>query len=408
MKKKSLKKNMQLFTFLFSSFFSLIQINAQTAVVLNADGPGTPNNTYELINSALAPGNNAVETPDDVSGGNHTAFGRHIIEVDDVELGKPVFEFISHCNPAVGGINDNEPVDGVAGRQRLEIKTYNPSPANLKGTLGETVQYKWRFRIPAGFVSTSQFTHIHQIKPVGGDVSQPIFTLTLRKGTPNKIELIYVKDNLTANDGPVKSEKFQNISVIPFENTWVEATETIVIGTGTSGSYSMVIKKVSDGTTLMTFDKTGFQTIRPAYTAAYTQPAGNPRPTEVFTANTFIRPKWGIYRELVTNNVPPQKDETIRFSDISIAEGASLSVNENTLQSIDVSIPNPVSNTLKLSKTILDNFNSLSVFDNLGKVVLKSKIESDNVNVSSLNPGLYVLQFENNGAVSKSVKMIKK
>ena len=52
---------------------------SSTAVVLNADGPG---NTYELINSKLTPGFEAVENPECV----HSSFGRHIAEVWDADL----------------------------------------------------------------------------------------------------------------------------------------------------------------------------------------------------------------------------------------------------------------------------------------------------------------------------------
>jgi len=36
-------------------------------------------------------------------------------------------------------------------RQWNEIKTYEPSPANLKRIIGETVEYKWKFKLPTGF-----------------------------------------------------------------------------------------------------------------------------------------------------------------------------------------------------------------------------------------------------------------
>ena len=55
-------------------------------VVLNADGAG---NTYELINSVLAPGHDVIEAPDC----NHTTFGRHIDEIFDADLNSNVFRF---------------------------------------------------------------------------------------------------------------------------------------------------------------------------------------------------------------------------------------------------------------------------------------------------------------------------
>jgi hypothetical protein len=156
--------------------FFLIAATCYAQVTLNANGPGS---TYELINSVLAPGYNAVEDPD----ASHTVFGRHIAEVFDATLNKNVFEFYSHVTP------DDDPQTGSPDRQRVEIKTYNQSPANLIGTTGETVTYKWYFRVPTGYQPSTTFTHLHQIKPVDGDDGDPLFTLTPRKGTPNKMEL---------------------------------------------------------------------------------------------------------------------------------------------------------------------------------------------------------------------------
>ena len=54
-------------------------------VILSADGPG---DTYELINSVLAPGGNVVEVPDCA----HPEFGRHIDEAYDSILNENVFK----------------------------------------------------------------------------------------------------------------------------------------------------------------------------------------------------------------------------------------------------------------------------------------------------------------------------
>lgn len=264
---------------LFIVFSNALITNSQ--VILNADGPG---NTYELITNVFAPGRgvSAVEAPDLF---HPWASGRHIAEIFDTELNKYVFEFYSHT------LLDNEPVDPtLTDRQRVEIKTYAGSPDNLKGTVGETVTYKWRFKVPSGFQPSSSFTHIHQIKAVYGDDSNPIFTLTPRKGTPNKLELIYTKDDISGTD------KKMIVDLSLFEGIWVEATEIIKIGA--TGTYSISIKKVSDGTSILSYSNENIATIRPD--------------------NSFIRPKWGIYRSL--NDVSSLRDESMRFSDFSISE----------------------------------------------------------------------------------------
>jgi len=69
----------------------------------------------------------------------------------------------------------------------------------------------------------------------------------------------------------------------------------------------MTIKKVSDGTTLLSFTNSNLMTIR--------------------ANNEFLRPKWGIYRSL---NVPSAlRDETLRFASISIAEETPTSLDKS-------------------------------------------------------------------------------
>jgi hypothetical protein len=255
-------------TLFFATIFSG---NAQT--ILKADGPG---NTYELISSVLAPGSDAVESPECV----HKDFGRHIAEVYDTDLKENVFEFYIHVTP------DNDRCENFD-RQRVEIKTFEPSPDKLKGTLGETITYNWKFKLPAGFQPSSNFTHLHQIKAVGGSEGMPIFTLTAKKGKTNKMALIH--DNTTT---------VASADLAEFENQWVEITEVIKVGA--NGTYSMTIKRIKDGKEILSYSSADLMTIRPD--------------------NKFIRPKWGIYRSL--KSAGDLRDEAVRFADFSITEGA--------------------------------------------------------------------------------------
>lgn len=354
-------------------------------VTLNADGPDGIG-TYELITNALAPGtaNGAIEAPDAI----HPGFGRHIAEVFDTELNKNIFEFYSHVSNTPP---DNEPVAGKTDRQRVEIKSYAPSPDNLKAVIGETVQYKWRFKVPAGFKPTTSFTHIHQVKAVDGDDDDPLFTLTLRKlsngGT--RLELIYDKDAAAA------TIKYQNLNMSLFEGIWVEAVETVKVGL--QGTYSIMIKKVSDGTVLMDYSNANIQTIRPAYTSS----AG-----VVYAANSFIRPKWGIYRSLA--DIANMRDEAMRFSDFSIEELNTLSSKEHAEEKASIQFPNPVGDKLQLSEVILNQYNGLRIYDSSGKQVITHDTLSENVNISSLKSGLYIIKFKKENTFSKGIKMIKK
>jgi hypothetical protein len=344
-------------------------------VTLNADGTG---NTYELINSKLAPSGNVIESPDQNPDGSHVSFGRHIAEVWDADLNKCVFEFYSHLDTGTTGVLDNDVSTSKTDRQRIEIKTYASSPSNLKGTLGETVTYKWCFKVPLGFQPSSNFTHIHQIKAVGGDESNPIFTLTPRKGSPNKLELIYVKDMNSGTDKKVI------VDLSLFEGIWVEATETIKFGD--SGTYEILIQRVDNGATVLAYRNCNIATIRPD--------------------NTFIRPKWGIYRSIV--DIGSLRDEAVRFSDFSITEG-SLSTEDFLLSKKEsILIPNPIYDNLMLSESILSNYDWIKIYNTNGQLIVSSKITSIQFDVSNLKSGFYIVAFLKNNTETKSFKFIKK
>ncbi len=338
----------------FVCLLSAIPATSFSQTLLEADGPG---NTYELINSVLAPGYDAVENPECA----HPQFGRHIAEVWDDDLKKNVFEFYIHVTP------DNDRCINFD-RQRVEIKSYESSPENLKGTVGETVIYKWWFKVPAGFQPSSSFTHIHQVKAVGGDDGDPIFTLTPRKGTPNKMELIH--NNTT---------KVAIMDLSNFEGKWVEATERIKIDP-LHGSYSMTIKKVADGTSILSYTNNDLMTIRPD--------------------NSFIRPKWGIYRSL--NSPAILRDEAMRFAGFSIAEEKTTSANLYQIQ--DKSkiqlFPNPASYKVALEYYLPETTYVQIVINNLfgsssGMTIYhehqpKGSYQK-NIDVSGLEEGIYLV-----------------
>lgn len=358
----------RLFFLIFIIQFGLNSKQALSQVTLEADGPG---DTYELINNVFAPGYDAIENAECA----HPDFGRHIAEVWDDELNQFVFEFYIHVSP------DNDRCINFD-RQRVEIKTYDKSPENLKGVPGETVTYKWKFRIPPGFKPSSSFTHIHQIKAVGGDDGSPLFTLTPRASTPDRIELIY--NNTT---------KVKTAPLSLFEGVWVEATEKITID-NLHGSYSISIKKVSDETVLLSYSHSNLMTIR--------------------ANNEFIRPKWGIYRSL--NNSSVLRDETLRFAGFSILEGTSVSsqkIHFNENLSLNV-FPNPAATVAKLEFDIPEESEvQLEIFNVNGRILKtiidqefrKSGRNQEMVSVSDLPEGLYFLRLSAN-KFTKTIRMI--
>ncbi|WP_406684392.1 T9SS type A sorting domain-containing protein [Seonamhaeicola sp. MEBiC1930] len=360
-------KEFKLFTFLFCIILTQL---SYAQVLLDADGSGGVD-TYDLINSVFAPGYDAVEEPDC----SHTPTFQHIDELFDATLGINVFRFYLHV------ATDTDRCNGSTDRQRNEIKTYDKSPDNLKGVEGETVIYKWKFKLDAGFQVSPNFTHIHQLKSVGGLYSSmPMYTLTCRKSTPDRIELRYAETN--------SQTTLIQTDLAPFKGEWVEATETIKYGTNSSpdaGTYSIELKRVSDQSILLTY-------------------------TDNATKNwqidaEFVRPKWGIYRSL--NNAQDLRDEEVLFANFSVEESSTLNIEEINRHGI-ILYPNPTSDDLFIKNLDKIEFDNIAIHDITGKQVLKQEALGNSIIVTSkLKSGIYFINFNNNNLPTFTSKFVK-
>ena len=258
--------------------------------ILSADGV---TEAYTRIQGVLK---SAPETPDC----SHTAFGPHITQALDSELGKYVFVFHIHVTP------DNDRCVAFD-RQRLEIKTEGnaSTPDYLKGFLNDSVTFRWKFKLPAGFQPSTSFTHIHQIKAYDGDDSAPIMTLTPRKGNPNSLQLINVNSKGVTTT-------LSSTPLAPFVGVWVEAYEKITYSS--TGQYSIVIKNLSDGAILFSYSNANVDLWR--------------------NGTTVVRPKWGIYRSL--NNADQLRDEQVRYDRFCLAKGTDDCLSDQDLPDFSV------------------------------------------------------------------------
>ena len=344
-------------------FLLLPAVGFAQATVLSADGPG---NTYELINSVLAPGYDVTEPPDCA----HTGFGRHIEEVWDNQLNKYVFKFHIHLS------HDNDRCIKFD-RQRNEIKTYNQSPAHLVGAYGETVVYQWKFKLDAGFQPSNKFTHIHQIKAYGGPYDDiPVVSLITRGGSTEKLQVMH--------SDSIESVQMAYANLSQFKGVWVEATETITYKN--DGKYSIVLKRVSDNSVLLNYTNNNIRMWRPDADG--------------------IRPKWGIYRSLLSAS--QLRDEEVLFADFSIEEiqESTLSQQASPQKNETLFFPNPVGDTLTLGRK--GKWETITVTDMQGKAVLqKSNTKADVLDVSSLTPGNYLLTLKS-GKEVVTARFIKK
>ena len=346
-----------------------LSFQATTAqTILTADGPG---NTYELINSVLAPGYDAVEEPDC----GHQSFGRHIEEVFDNELNKYVFKFYIHTHE-----DDDRCIN--FDRQRNEIKTYDKSPDSLKATLQEVVRYKWKFKLDAGFQPSSKFTHIHQIKAVGGsESSMPQITLTPRESSPNKMQLRYAQNSTQVT--------VHETDLTPFLGVWVEATETILYDEIGLGRYEIAIKEVATGNTIFYYNDNAIRMWK--------------------TNADFQRPKWGIYRSL--DDSTSLRDEAVLFADFEIEEldNFTLVATNSIVDNIEIIVfPNPVTDRLFFTQEIVQNFDTINIFNEIGKLVLSKKIIADHISTTDLSSGIYFVEFKTDNKRTKPVSVIIK
>ncbi|MDE5690975.1 MAG: hypothetical protein K2I13_01990, partial [Alistipes sp.] len=256
---------------------------------------GDTERTYALITAC---GYN-YETPD--ASNDHAAEPfQHIRQSWDETLQRYVFDFYIHID-----IDDDRGKPNITDRQRNEIKTDGHSPASMVGQEGETMVFRWKFRLPEGMLTTQQFCHVHQIKGIDNaagtaDVSMPVITFTARTLSNGKrqLQVIYVPP--TSEGGG--NRYLARADLEEFLGRWVEAEECIECGA--EGSYRLSVRRLSDGRELLSVPRTALAMWR--------------------DGTTGMRPKWGIYRSFGKAGAlkPDLRDEVLRFADFEVGKQA--------------------------------------------------------------------------------------
>lgn len=250
---------------------------------LSADGFDTGVDTYDLIREFGGP--NPTEAPD-LYAVNHTDV-RHIYEDTDTEVGDH-FVFLAHRD--LDGDRDRL---SITDRQRNEIKTYDQSEAAVKGFENETLVFRWQFKIDADMAVSTRFTHLFQLKAVGGDDSQPIITISgaERSGA----------DGIEVRHSPLQQ------TTLLGRTAWSEATgewlDAYCRATfSDNGSFRMIMTRRRDSAVIFDIDVEQLDLWR------------GTAPTH------FVRPKWGIYRSLADlDNLRPE-EERVRFANFVVSK----------------------------------------------------------------------------------------
>ncbi|HYC86442.1 MAG TPA: hypothetical protein VEB86_14510, partial [Chryseosolibacter sp.] len=231
--------------------------------------------------------------------------GVHCEVVLDPSLDKPVFRFDIHISPVIDGDRCSS---GTVDRQRNEMKsiTNNSSWAKVQGNWDEWQILEWKFKLPADFQPTQNFTHIHQLKAQDGpNNGSPVITISPRAnsdGSNRRMQIIHTIDGASTDKGIVVN----NVPLSDFGNEWVQVREEMHYSH--QGYYSCRVTRVRDGKVLIDYKDANIDL----------WPGGA----------SYIRSKFGLYRSLgngrlnqtPVNQNPLLKNESILISDFRVYE----------------------------------------------------------------------------------------
>lgn len=213
-------------------------------LLLRSDGVGIGKSPYDLFIEGL--GSNPVDGPGP----------DYIREVRSAPVGD-VFEF---WLPATGAVDPAFP-----DRQRNEIKVYNRSEDRLKAFQGQTMTYRWTFRVDPAMRISTRFCHLFQLKPVGGDETQPVLTFTV---ADNQFQIRHLSSSAASIN------YLRRLPYTSVRGVWLEATVTVK--NSDDGALYIAVRKL-DGTLVTSYSASRI---------------------DLWRGSDFNRPKWGIYRGL--------------------------------------------------------------------------------------------------------------
>jgi len=177
---------------------------------------------------------------------------------------------------------------------RTEFKVNTGADAAIKGTLGETLTYTWRFKMNAQMGFSNRFTHMFQMKSFGGNAGAPIVTITgSGSGSGERLRVEYWGDSADGVDG-------RRIAAVPMsglKGIWLSVQVRAQISQ--SGSLAVTIKK-PDGSTVINATASGL---------------------DLWRQGDYVRGKWGIYRG--KSDQLRVQEETVRFANFGITAGSN-------------------------------------------------------------------------------------
>lgn len=195
-----------------------------------------------------------------------------------------------------------------------------------------------------------------------------------------------------------------NVSTVGFSNITVKYDRK---GSNTASKWEQFEYTV-DGTNWIILGDNAGSTTNVATgtlwpTTTYTIPAtANNNANFAFRMTSIFAPTTSAYAAIGATSTYGVGG-TWRFDNVTVT-GNSLSTNQNAISGLSV-YPNPVKNGVFYINTDANAERTVTVFDVLGKQVLNTTTSQSAINVSGLNPGVYMVKIteEGNSATRKLV-----
>lgn len=249
---------------------------------LNADGPNQGLSAYELIRQFG--GKRPIESPD-LYPDNHPGF-EHIYEDTDDVVGHH-FVFVLHRDID----KDRDKYVKFADRQRNEIKAYAGSKDKLKGFEGESLTYRWKFKLEPDMSLSNNFSHFFQLKSVDDGIGMPILTISAR--TYRGQNWLALSHAPLAKASILDKKLWQEVSGV-----WLEAECTVTYAN--NGALKLTVKRMSDNQAIFDYASENIDMWR-----------GTKK-------DHFVRPKWGFYRSLKSKEMLASEEDSIRFANFEV------------------------------------------------------------------------------------------
>ena len=171
----------------------------------------------------------------------------------------------------------------------------------------------------------------------------------------------------------------------------------------TNQTHLVVIKYVLATNTASLFvDPTVLGGTEPTTPTATNATGTGTAPAQIAAIN--IRQSGSTTATVSTGNV--EIDEIKVGTTFALVTPTSLAVNQNTISGLSV-YPNPVTNGVFNITTDANAERTVTVFDVLGKQVLKTTTSDSSINVSSLNAGVYMVQITEEGKTATKKLVIR-